>query len=60
MRNCSGCDKDKPEDEFVWTYDRYGNPWKKVCHGCEDKTSNEIASFVFDPTAAGESLEEDY
>jgi len=44
---------------MVWTHDRYGNPWKKVCHRCEDKVSRAIGEWEFDPADAGESMEAD-
>jgi hypothetical protein len=61
MRKCQECGAWRPSSEFVWTHDRYGNPWKKVCGGCYEKVSREIAEFKFDPGEAGEALEpEDY
>jgi hypothetical protein len=60
-RKCSECGQWKDASDFSWTYDRYGNPWKKVCDSCHEKVSREIADWKFDPDDAGEALEpEDY
>ena len=61
LRICPGCGKEKPKSDMVWTYDRYGNPWKFCCGKCESRIASEIAKWEFDATDAGESLNpEDY
>jgi len=57
LRTCPACNREIENAEMVWTYDRYGIPWQKVCPRCEERTKREILAFVFDPTFAGESLE---
>jgi hypothetical protein len=57
-RQCSECKNFYPIDEFEWTTDRYGIPWRKVCFGCYDKAQAENCDWTFDPADAGESLEE--
>ena len=59
-RLCSECKVTHPESRFLWTHDRYGIPWRKVCDGCFEKVEEQIAGFVFDEGDAGESLDEDY
>ena len=60
-RTCPECKSTKLASDFQWTHDRYGIPWKKVCDGCYEAVSDQIAGFVFDASGAGESLEpEDY
>ena len=59
MRQCPRCEVAKPEHEFQWTTDRYGNPWRKVCAGCWDAQQDENSGWKFDPADAGERLEED-
>ena len=59
-RLCGECKRTHPASDFAWTHDCYGIPWRKVCDGCYDKVSEQIAGFVFDEGDAGESLDEDY
>lgn len=60
MRECSECRREVPADEFEWTYDRYGNPWRKVCFDCSAAVEREIVErFEFDASYAGEALEPD-
>ena len=54
---CPGCHQELPRRNMVWVDDRYGNPWKFCCKKCEPRISREIASWRFDPSDAGESLE---
>lgn len=56
-RVCPACDKAQLESDFFWTYDRYSNPWRKVCLGCLDRVQDENLEWEFDPADAGESME---
>jgi hypothetical protein len=58
-RTCPECKCTHSAIDFRWTHDRYGIPWKKVCDGCYEKVSDQIADYVFDAADAGESLEEE-
>jgi len=58
-RLCSECNCSRSSNEFEWTHDRYGIPWRKVCGDCRAKVQDEIAGYVFDAADAGESLEPD-
>jgi hypothetical protein len=57
MRVCPECERELPEKDFIWTSDRYGNPWRKVCSDCGEKVRAEIMGWVLDPADAGERLE---
>lgn len=60
-RLCSECKSTHPSNEFQWTHDRYGIPYRKVCFGCHAKVQDDIRGYTFDAADAGESLEpEDY
>ena len=56
-RICGECKSEVSVQEFQWTYDRHGIPWRKVCFDCVDKASEQVADWKFDASDAGESLE---
>lgn len=60
MDFCPECKKDVPASSKAWVNDYYRNPYKKVCYDCYDKVWDEINEFRFDPSDAGEAMEEDY
>ena len=59
-QRCGACGKEFPSRDLTWVNDRYGIPYKKVCWDCREQTEDEISRFKFDPSYAGERLEDDY
>lgn len=58
-RPCMECGESVPVSGLQWTYDRYGNPFKRVCDKCFDKVEKQIQAWVLDESYAGEHLEDD-
>lgn len=56
MSKCQCCRKEFEKSDLMWTYDRYGIPFKFVCSSCYDKEQNEISLYVHDFHDAGEYL----
>lgn len=58
-RECPECKITVEIRDLRWVNDRYGIAYRKVCDNCFEKVRAEILGWSFDPSDAGESLEEE-
>ncbi len=59
MATCQRCEKEFHRADLSWAY-RFGYPFQLVCDRCRDIINEESEHMEFDPSFAGERLEDDY
>lgn len=54
---CGECGKLVDKYDLTWNY-RWGFPYKFVCYKCSEKLDEEAKGVHFDPSYAGETLDD--